>query len=146
MTDPAGGTEFGAALDEALGAAQSLRRDAESLSSSIATAPPAEVRASSVAFEARAESARTIFERLRGVLRHAGHHTLESAYKALTEAPGRQAEAARMQDLIREYKLARAVIARSERQINDVLLELALTRWTEAPRPDDDATGLHAEA
>ncbi len=147
MTDPADAADFATALDGALGAAQSLRQEAESLSASIATAPPAEVRASSLAFEARAETTRTVFERLREVLRHANHHTLESAYQALKATPGRQAEAARMQDLIREYKLARAVISRSERQISDVLLEMNESRWAaDTPRPDDDDSGLHAEA
>lgn len=147
MTDPADAADFAAALDSALGAAQSLRQEAETLSASIASAPPAEVRASSLALEARAETTRSVFERLREVLRHANHHTLESAYQALMATPGRQAEAARMQELIREYKLARAVISRSERQISDVLLEMKENRWAGTPPgPDDDNPGLHAEA
>ncbi|MDE3240174.1 MAG: hypothetical protein KGN33_14535 [Paracoccaceae bacterium] len=146
MTDPADAAEFAATLEVALGAAQSLRREAEALSASISTAPPAEVRAASLAFETRTEAARSVFARLRDVLRHANHHTLESAYRALTELPARQAEAAQMKELIREYKLARAVIARSERQINDVLLELSENRWSQGPLGDDDAAGLHAEA
>lgn len=146
MTDPADAAEFAATLEVALGAAQSLRREAETLSASIAAGPPATVRAASLAFEARTEATRTIFERLRDVLRDANHHTLESAYQALTERPERQAEAAQLKELIREYKLSRAVIARSERQINDVLLELSENRWSQTPPPDDDASGLHAEA
>ncbi|GHD98098.1 hypothetical protein U879_11815 [Defluviimonas sp. 20V17] len=147
MTDPADAADFAAALDGALGAAQSLREEAETLSASIATAPPAKLRASSLAFEARAETTRSVFERLREVLRHANHHTLESAYQALVAAPGRQAEAAQMQELIREYKLARAIISRSERQIGDVLLEMKENRWAGANGPDDDdGPGLHAEA
>lgn len=144
MTDPSDKRDFAAALREALDSVRGLRGEAERLSASLESERPATIRTTSRSFESSAESARSVFERLLGVLRDANHHTLESAYHALVEAPGREEEAARMQELIHEYKRTRAIISKSERQISDALLEITDQRRGEDP--EDDSSGLHAEA
>jgi len=135
VSDSAAGLEFARTLDEALTAAQSLRGQAESLSSSILVDKPETVREAALAFEGRVEETRPIFNRLLNVLRHAHHHTLESAYQALVGDPARQADAERMRQFIREYQKTRAIITMSERRINDALRGIERNPWIEAREP-----------
>lgn len=138
--------DFGQALDDALNATHAIRNQVAALSASIMADSPDVVRSSALAFEGRIEEARPIFDRLLIILRDAKHHTLESAYQALVADPGRQAEAERMRILIREYQQIRAIIAMSDRRINDALLGLSKSPWSAANEPASSASTLHAKA
>lgn len=150
--DAADAAAFDAALTAALDTARTLRRDAETLSNSIESDAPEGIRRSSQRFENATAQARSVFDRLRVILREANHHTLESAYAALVAQPGRSEEANQMRSLITEFRRTRAIIARSGQRLDDALRDMtapALASLHLGPGhgpEDDEGSGVHAEA
>lgn len=141
---PSSGREFSRLLDEALGDAQTVRRQAEELADSVLVAPPLKVYDSAIQLEQAAHESRFAMERLLQVFRRAHHHTLESAYRALVSQDGRAADAAKLRSIIDDYRRVRSVIDMSREHIEAAMGSLSDQRWRAPPVLAGDDTPEHA--
>jgi methyl-accepting chemotaxis protein len=121
-------SEFSQILDDALAAAQSLRQGAEALSENIDTTPQ-KLLDQSRTFENHLTQIKPAMDRLVDVLKNAHHHTLESAYRAMMADEAQISEAQKIRKIINEYHQVKAVIASSERRINEALLGVEASPW-----------------
>lgn len=123
------GTEFSRLLEEALGDAQTIRRQAEELADSVLVAPPLKIYDSAIQLEQAAHEGRFAMERLLEIFKQAHLHTLESAYRALISQEGRISDAEKLRNIIDDYRRVRSVIDMSREHIEAAMGALSDQHW-----------------
>lgn len=143
-----GKDSFSSILDQALGNATAILQSVETLSTGILNGTPEGIYEAAVGLETTTHESRSAVDRLIVILHEAGHHTLESAYRALI-ADHCYAEATKIRALEEEYRKIQGMMMSSNSHLTAILAGLNNASWHDPSKNGDTAghtTGLLAKA